>query len=136
MFDVGEHEPVEEVHGKGGGVDHMGNKQRPRDDSDPLRSASAVGGQSNVDAGHPSAPTDGAGASARGGDGATERTRSVTTLKDGTICIGEACVSVRILSTADWDVEIDVSKCDPDVRDAILDRIQKGAGADFRVRRT
>ncbi len=79
--------------------------------------------------GTPGAP----GATAGEPDGASRKTHAVTRLPDGTVCIGDGCAVLRIPPKG--DIEIDLAECDDDVKHTIVDRVNAGSGADFKVGR-
>lgn len=77
--------------------------------------------------------TGGEGSDGVGGSGSvTRKTHSVTTLEDGTICIGADCAVIRVPLIG--DIQIDTRECPDDVADRISQRLNEGAGADFKLK--
>jgi hypothetical protein len=65
-------------------------------------------------------------------DGASDelRTPSVSTLADGTVCIGEGCLVLKIKPGSD-EIDIDLSKCDEIAKSAVV----KAVGVEGRATR-
>jgi len=73
---------------------------------------------------------DSAGGSEPGGT--SRKTHAIQRLPDGTLCIGEGCTIIRIPPSG--DIQIDARDCPDDVADVIRERLDSGAGADFKLK--
>lgn len=113
----------------------MGSRSRPRQGLQEHVSPGARDGRnSEPGSAHPDstgAGGKGAGAADESG-GASRRTHTITRLDDGTICIGADCAIIRIPPSG--DIQIDARDCPDDVARALTERLNEGAGADFKLK--
>ncbi len=58
----------------------------------------------------------------------------MTTLPDGTVCIGNDCLVVKVPPKGKGNVTVDLGECPDDFKRAVVEKIGiEGASADFKV---